>query len=166
MARTTFRDAVYSTMHERLQAAFPEMFGDAAIARNPFNEIGSSDPMPCIRCHDGEQVNAGMEVLGLEAYRLSWLVEGAVEAPDTGDDGTLDEQVNALHARIIEAIVTTGTLISIPLVDGYLEIDAVDTEFGLTRMGVRDSEKNGITFTQAFSLTVEVPRGTAFVDLA
>jgi hypothetical protein len=166
MARTTFRDAVFEAMHRRLQDAFPELVGESAIARNPANDVAESDAFPCLRCHDGPHINAGMQVLGEATYHMTWTVEGCVVAPRDDADAALDQQMNDLHARIIEAIVTTGALIEVPLVDGWLEIEAQDTEFNLTRLGVTASERPTNLFSQEFALSVEVPRGTAYVDLA
>jgi hypothetical protein len=167
MPKVTFREAVFAAMHARLQDAFPELFGETAIVRNPMNEIGTDDPPLRLRCHDGEHANAGSAILGWSTYRMAWVVEGSVCAPESGDDGTLDTQVNDLQARIVEAIITHGTLIEVPLADGgFLEIEAADTEFNLARQGAVDSEVPAIRFTQGFALSVEVPTGTAFVTLA
>jgi hypothetical protein len=62
--------------------------------------------------------------------------------------------------------VTNGALIEIPLADGWLEIEAIDTEFTMSRLGANEGEIPANLFAQEFALTVEVPTGTAFVDLA
>jgi hypothetical protein len=166
MARFSLREAVFSVMHDRLEAAFPDFSGFRAIERNPMNEIPSDYEFPCLRTVDGDHAVVGSDLLGEITYQMDWFVTGAVQASAASEAGDLDAEMNDLQARIIEAVTTDGSLISVPLTDGWLEIRSDEGQFSLNRQGVQDSEFPSITFTQGIALTVEVHRGTAFVEPA
>jgi hypothetical protein len=165
MARIPFREAVFAGLHERLQAAFPEMNdAERSIERNPKDELPSDAIFPALRCYDGPHSQAPAPAVGEVAYRMVWMVEGFVEAEAAGDAPDLDAAMNALHARLIEAIILPEGAIMVPLVNGTLELWGEDTSFDVDRAGAAVSERASVRFTQEFVFQVWTTRGNAYVE--
>jgi len=165
MARIPFREAIFAALHARLQAAFPEMTMAREIVRNPTTEVASDDFLPLLRCFDGPHTSGDAPAVGEASYRLSWTVEGYVEIDNAEARDTLDAAMNALHARVIEAMMPSEEAIQVPLATQTLEIWPFDAAFDLDRLGVASSEKRTIRFSQEFVFEVWTTRGQAFVEI-
>ncbi|ONG56971.1 hypothetical protein BKE38_05090 [Pseudoroseomonas deserti] len=137
---------------------------ERSIERNPTDELPSDAIFPALRCYDGPHSQAPAPAVGETAYRMTWTVEGFVEAEFAGDAPGLDAEMNALLARVIGAIILPEAALEIPLADGTLELWGEDTAFDIERTGAATSEKAGIRFTQEFVFQVWTTRGNAFVE--
>lgn len=165
MPRVPFREAVFAALHQHLQAAFPEMNDvERVIERNPKDELPSDAVFPALRCYDGPHSQAPAPSVGEVAYRMVWMVEGFVEAKAAGDAPALDAAMNALHARVIEAVILPEAALEIALASGTLELWGEDTSFDVDRAGSAISERASVRFTQEFTFQVWTNRGTAFVE--